>query len=97
MLHTCLYFCFVCYVGFTFARKRKAAEVVGEDEEAHASKRIWNRASPFYLALLCDHLTDGQKDVVLNMDFVSMLDIKAFHPSQSTDSLVCEALRQEIL
>jgi hypothetical protein len=26
-----------------------------------------------------------------------MLDIKAFHPSQSTDSLVCEALRQEIL
>jgi hypothetical protein len=76
MLYTCLYFYFVCYVGFTFARKRKVGKAVGGDEEAHTSKHIRNRASPFYLALLCDHLTNGQKDVVRNMEFVSMLDIK---------------------
>jgi hypothetical protein len=76
MLYTCMYFCFICYVGFTFARKRKAGEAVSGDAEAHTSKRIRNRESPFYLSLLCDHLNDGHKDVVCNMDFVSMLDIK---------------------
>jgi hypothetical protein len=59
------------------AKKRKAAEAVGGDEKKeHGSKLIRNRASPLYLALLCDQMTDGQKDVVRNMDFRSMLDIK---------------------
>jgi hypothetical protein len=58
------------------AKKRKADESVGGDETEHDSKRIRNRASPFYAASLCQHLTDLQKDAVRLMDFGPMLDIK---------------------
>jgi hypothetical protein len=50
---------------------------VGGDEEAHGSKHIRNRASPFYLVLLCDDMSDDQKIAVGDMDLSSsMLDIK---------------------
>jgi hypothetical protein len=58
------------------AKKRKTDKFVGGDEIEHDSKRICNRVSPFYAALLCKHLTDLQKDVVRFMDFGPMLDIK---------------------
>jgi hypothetical protein len=57
------------------AKKRKADESVGGDAK-HDSKHIRNRASPFYAASLCMHLTDLQKDAVRLMDFGPMLDIK---------------------
>jgi hypothetical protein len=67
---------FVCYAGFTVAKKRKADKDVGGDEKEHDNKCVRNRASPLNLSLLCEHLSDLQNDVVRIMGFGPMLDMK---------------------
>ncbi|KAM0825095.1 hypothetical protein ACQ4PT_069768 [Festuca glaucescens] len=57
-------------------KKRKAADVSRSHDEPQPRKRVRNRASPFALMKLHTSYTIDQKEVVVQMELDSLLDIK---------------------
>ncbi|KAM0853375.1 hypothetical protein ACQ4PT_051131 [Festuca glaucescens] len=57
-------------------KKRKAADVSRGHDEPQPRKRVRNRASPFALVKLHTSYTIDQKEVVVQMELDSLLDIK---------------------